>query len=130
MVGLSGGNDKEEQAHVFGERRGKSHLFSLILFPALTVLGSLVKSYVEIPAKHGQNFNHGFSVSGGNLAHWLLGVGSGCCRRLVLAPRNLTTTLLPGFSPGSAGHCCLDVLHALGREDGAHDSRASELSWS
>lgn len=92
-------------------------------------MGSLVKSCVEIQAKHGPNSNRGFSVLVGNLARWLPGEGRGCCR-LVLAPRNLTTTLLPGFSPGSAGPCCLDVLLALGREDGAHDSRACEPSWS
>lgn len=36
------------------ERRGKIHLFSLFLFPALTVLGSSVKRYVEIPTKPDQ----------------------------------------------------------------------------
>ena len=63
---------------MFGERRGKIHLLSLFLFPALTVLGSSVKRHVEIPAKPDQD--HGFQpwlLTGREAsAHWPPGVDS------------------------------------------------------
>lgn len=112
-----------------GERRGKICLFSPFLFPALAVLGPSVKRYVEIPAKFGQDFNHGFSVAGENPAHWPSGADSTCCKEPVLTPRHLTTTPLHEFSRGSAGPCCLDALHALGRKDGARDSKTCDHAW-
>jgi len=91
-------------------------------------MGSSVKSYVEIPTKPDQD--HGFLpwlLTGEETsAHWPPGVGSAHCKGPALTPRNLTATPLPGFSPGSAGPCCLGAQHALGWEDGAHNSRTCE----
>ena len=115
---------------MFGEKRGKLCLFSLFLFPALTVLGSSVKRYVEIPTEPVQD--HGFQpwlLAGREpSAHWPPGLDSARFKGPALTPRNLTTTPLLGFSPGSAGPC-LEALHALDREDGTHDSRTREHAW-